>query len=69
MVSHFWRGLTNEEKSALISKTMRLYTFGTIHYKDAFKKSRVTNFRLALQVDANLNPIALETCERGNTAT
>jgi hypothetical protein len=64
------RALTTEQHAGLRDKSMALYVFGEIRYKDAFRKTRFTKYKMMIGGPVGMDESgALVTCEEGNDAT
>ena len=61
--------MTNEEFTDVKNDTKRLYLVGEIHYRDAFKRSRVTKYRFEFGGDHLLGLWRMATSKNGNEAT
>ena len=67
----FHRALSEQEISEIWAGTRAVYIYGRVEYKDAFKRDRVTTYRLRY-TGAAYPPIAAPVfnyCEEGNDAT
>jgi hypothetical protein len=64
------RHLTPSEVDQLIPGTdLRLYLYGEVRYRDAFKKDRYTRFRMMTEKDVQGGRSRFVYCDQGNEAS
>ena len=66
----YHRTLTAPEMAAIRNGAMGVYVYGRIEYRDAFKKTRFTNYRMKYTYSAYppVGPTVFNYCDQGNDA-